>query len=93
MVAQPLNLLRLAKGNPTGSSVPGTRLEALYLTEAAKHRLNEPWWLLVLEGELIVDLPHGDFRVLKVGDSLHLGAGLSVGLEPVENVVALRQSG
>lgn len=93
MAAQAINLLTLAKGDPAGSSVPGTELEALYLTEREQRELAEPWWLLVLEGELIIDLPHGDFRILKAGDALHLEAGLALGLQPLEAVVALRKRG
>ena len=93
MVAQPLNLLGLARGNPSGSSVPGTALEVLYLSAASREELSAPWWLLVLEGELILDLPHGDFRVLKTGDSLHLSAGLRLDWQPLEAAVVLRQRG
>ncbi len=48
-------------------------------------------WLLVLEGELIIDLPHGDFRVLKVGDSVHLGdeRGEQITLTPLQEAVFL----
>ncbi len=52
--------------------------------------LERSLWLLVLSGELIIDLPHGDFRILKVGDSLHLPTGLKIGFEPLDDVVFLR---
>lgn len=45
-------------------------------------------WLVVLEGELIIDLPHGDFRVLKVSDSVQLG-GEQVTLTPLQGAVFL----
>lgn len=87
-----LNLLHLAKAEPgTAKSTlarglsPDLRVQALTspltLTPAAL-------WLLLLEGELIVDLPHGDFRVLKVGDSLELTAEQAV-LTPLQQAVFL----
>jgi hypothetical protein len=88
---QALNLLTLARGNPAGSSVPGTDLEVFAPDTPQKEHLESAWWLLVLEGDLIVDLPHGDFRTLKAGDSLHLPAGLDITLTPLGRVVALRR--
>ncbi len=86
--ALPLNLLHLAKaepGAPKHALAEDLWVEALIepqtLTSAAL-------WLLVLEGELIIDLPHGDFRVLKVGDSLELRADEAV-LTPLQSAVFL----
>ena len=73
-------------------AVPGTGLEVLALREAVGVRLERPVWLLALSGELIIDLPHGDFRVLKPGDSVRLSAGLAVTLTPLEETVLLRSS-
>lgn len=84
----PLNLLHLAKAEPGG---PKSALERDLSVQA----LLEPvtfapaeLWLLVLEGELIVDLPHGDFRVLGVGDSVRLSAERAV-LTPLQAAVFL----
>ncbi len=71
-------------------AVPGTGLEVLALQEAVGVGLERPTWLLALTGELIIDLPHGDFRVLKTGDSIKLEAGLTITLTPLEETVLLR---
>lgn len=91
-IAQPLNLVALAKGNPKGSTVPGTNLEACIIEKQDSHDLSHDLWLLVLQGELIIDLPYGDFRSLKKGDSLHLEKGTNVSFLPLDEVVALRQA-
>ena len=72
MNSAPLNLLNLAKAEPGRAKSALTEgLSVQALTEPLT--LNPAGlWLLVLEGELIIDLPHGDFRVLKVGDSVQL---------------------
>ena len=84
----PLNLLNLAKAEPGHPKSALTRdLSVQALTETitlAPARV----WLLVLEGELIVDLPHGDFRVLRVGDSVRLDAE-RVTLTPLQAAVFL----
>ena len=88
---KPLNLLDLARSSlAEPQAVPGTGLEVLALREAVGFGLERPVWLLALVGELIIDLPHGDFRVLKVGDSVRLEAGLTVTLTPLEETVLLR---
>ena len=92
-VAQTLNLITLAKGNPSGSAVPGTGLETLLVETKESLRLEQPLWLLVLDGELIIDLPYGDFRILKAGDCIHLEQDLKVSLQPLESAVVVRQRG
>lgn len=86
--AAPLNLLSLAKaepGRPQSALARDLSVQALTVpTTLAPAEL----WLLVLEGELIVDLPHGDFRVLKVGDSVRLEAERAV-LTPLPGAVLL----
>jgi len=84
----PLNLLHLAKAEP------GTPKDAL-ARDLSVQALVEPLtltpaelWLLLLEGELIVDLPHGDFRVLKVGDSVQVRAEHAV-FTPLPSAVFL----
>jgi hypothetical protein len=88
-----LNLLALARSAPGQAvGVPGTGLEVLALSAPQARTLQAPLWLLVLEGELIVDLPHGDFRILKAGDSLRLEPPLDIALNPLESTVVLQQS-
>ena len=86
-----MNLVALAKGNPKGSTVPGTQLEAFVIEKSDAHDLERDLWLLILQGELIIDLPYGDFRSLKKGDSLHLEKGTSVSFLPLDEVIAVRQ--
>ncbi len=83
-----LNLLHLAKADPgTPKEVPQTPLQVQALTEPVV-LAPASLWLLLLEGELIIDLPHGDFRLLKAGDSLTLGAERAT-LTPLELAVVL----
>lgn len=92
-VGQPLNLPGLAgtgEGKPV--EVPGAPLAVQSVTEPCALETDRPQWLLVLEGELIVDLPHGDFRILRVGDALRLGAGIPVRLQPLDPVVLVRST-
>lgn len=86
--AEPLNLLNLAKTEP---GVPKSALASDLSVQA----LTEPltlspveMWLVVLEGLLIVDLPHGDFYTLGVGDSVRLGAERAT-LTPLDGAVFL----
>lgn len=84
----PLNLLSLAKAESgRAKSALERDLSVQALTEAAT-LAPAALWLLVLEGELIIDLPHGDFRVLKVGDSVRLEAERVV-LTPLPSAVFL----
>ncbi len=89
-VGEPLNLLGLARAaGDHPASVPGTALSVRCL--AGRHLETTPpaCWLAVLDGRLIVDLPHGDFRILERGDSLHLPSGLQVALQSVEGEALL----
>jgi hypothetical protein len=90
-IPQPLNVLSLARSSDKPSSIPNTSLELLALRKVQHVTLEQNLWLLVLEGELIIDLPFGDFRVLKVGDSLQLAKGLTVKMEPLEETVLVQQ--
>jgi hypothetical protein len=91
-IPQVLNLINLAKGSAPSSQVPGTQLEVLVLNSSQNLTLDKPLWILVLEGEVIIDLPFGDFRVLKQGESLHLPVGLNVTMQPLKEAVVLRHS-
>ncbi len=94
-VAQPLNLLSLARNAPAGATVPGTGLEVVIVTEAQQMKLEQNLWLLVLSGDLVIDLPKRDFRILKTGDSLQLPAGTDISMQSLKDkeVVILRQRG
>ena len=88
-----MNLMSLARTSTgTPEAVPGTSLEVLALESATSLTLERSVWLVCLQGEVIIDLPHGDFRVLKVGDSVHLEAGLSLSLNPLDEAVLLQQA-
>jgi hypothetical protein len=88
-VPQVLNLINLAKGSSSASNVPGTGLEVLVIREPRALNPKSDLWLLVLEGELIIDLPFGDFRVLKNSDSLNIPADTVVKFQPVEDTTIL----
>ncbi len=89
-VGEPLNLLGLARAaGERAALVPGTDLSVRRLAERRWETTTAPSWLLVLEGRLIVDLPHGDFRILERGDALHLPAGLELALQAVEGEALL----
>lgn len=92
-VPDPLNLIALARGSGRPALVPGTDLEVVAIDATTPERLTGATWLLLLSGELIVDLPYGDFRRLVAGESLQLPAGLEVSWEPLEASVVLRRSG
>ncbi len=90
--AEPLNLLNLAK------TEPGHAKSALE-RDLSVQALTEPltlspakMWLVVLEGTLIIDLPHGDFYTLKVGDSVRLDA-VRATLTPLQDAVFLFAEG
>lgn len=89
MAQEALNLLQLAKAAGL-AQVPGTPLMVMLLNESWAEQLEQGLWLLVISGELIVDLPHGDFRLLASGDCLHLEAGIAVSYKPLEETVVLR---
>ena len=63
--------------------MPGTDLEVQVLAERVALTLDAGCLLLVSEGQVIVDLPEGEFRVLEVGDSLMLPAATPLALQPV----------
>lgn len=89
--AATLNLLDLARSEPGRAlAVPDTDLSVMALATTTPETLAEPLWLLLLDGDLIVDLPHGDFRHLAVGDSVLLPAA-AVSFEPIAPSVVLRR--
>jgi hypothetical protein len=89
--ADTLNLLDLARSEPGRAvAVPGSELAVMALAQTTPERLAAPVWLLLLEGDLIVDLPHGDFRHLAVGDSVLLPAA-PISFEPLTPSIVLRR--
>lgn len=88
-----MNLLSLARTSAgTPEAVPGTNLDVLALESATSLTLERSVWLVCLQGEVIIDLPHGDFRVLKVGDSVHLQPGVPLTLNPLDEAVLLQRT-
>ncbi len=86
--AEPLNLLNLAKTEPgTSKNALAHDLSVQALTESLTLSPAN-MWVVVLEGSLIIDLPHGDFYTLKVGDSVRLGAEQAT-LTPLQDTVFL----
>ena len=90
-VSQVVALSALARSHPEGVVLPGTNLSVSVVSEKRDFVLESDLWLLVLEGELIIDLPFGDFRILKVGESLQLPQDLKVSWQPLDEVVLLKQ--
>lgn len=89
-VGEPLDLLSLARAAGDGAAlVPGTGLSVRRFAGPRRERLAEAVWLLVLDGRLVIDLPHGDFRILDRGDALHLPASVEVSLRAVEGEALL----
>lgn len=87
---KPLNLPSLARtGAGAPQAVPGTLFEVSYVEQRSEERLEDDRWLLLLSGELIIDLPHGDFRILEAGDSLRLPRGVVISCQPVQPAVLL----
>jgi hypothetical protein len=72
-----------------GAPVPGRPWVAARLERATTWTLERSRWLLALDAAVIVDLPHGDFRVLQRGDALELPAGMAVALQPVKEAATL----
>jgi hypothetical protein len=82
-----LGLARAA--GEAGTALPGHAWVAARLEGRVAWRLSRPRWMLALDAAVIVDLPHGDFRVLQRGDALDLPAGVDLALQPVGDAVAL----
>jgi hypothetical protein len=89
--SDPLNVLQLAKGSGL-TQIPGTPLMVMFLNESFAETPEQALWLMVVSGELIVDLPFGDFRLLGVGDCVRLSADTAVQYKPLEDTVVLRYS-
>lgn len=89
-VAEPLNLLHLARAaGDQEAAVPGTDLWVGSVEGRRSEHLRANAWCLVLDGDLIIDLPLGAFRILATGDALHLPAGLDLSLQSVGGAALL----
>jgi hypothetical protein len=89
MAGSVLHLRHLAhsgEGRPV--SLPGTDLWLSTLATRQALTIEQSCWLTLLAGELIIDLPDGDFRVLKLHDFIVLPVG-QYGLVPLEACVVL----
>jgi len=64
-------------------AVPGGPFAVQELRHPRELTPDQDGWVVALRGEVIVDLPRGDFRVLRPGDALHLPAGCPVTLRSV----------
>lgn len=63
--------------------MPGSGVSAQLLRTVTPHSAAGTQILLLLQGQLVVDLPLGEFRVLQPGDSLLLPAGAPATLQPI----------
>lgn len=91
---RPLHLAALAH-SAAGEAieVPGADLRLQRIAEGHEPELNASMWLVVLDGRVIVDLPHGDFRVLERLDALRLPARLGCRLVPVDGAAIVAWHG
>ncbi|MFO7544598.1 MAG: hypothetical protein R6W77_03790 [Trueperaceae bacterium] len=91
---RPLHLAGLAR-SAAGEAieVPGADLRLQRIDGSHEPELNASAWLVVLDGRVIVDLPHGDFRVLERLDALRLPAHLDCRLVPVDGAAIVAWHG
>ncbi|HHO56916.1 MAG TPA: hypothetical protein ENK21_11040 [Trueperaceae bacterium] len=88
MSAQTINLLSLARSLKT-SNIANTDLTVTRLEPSQFTKLEQAIWLLVLEGELIIDFETGDFQILKQGDSIELSTEIAVSYQPLKETIVL----
>ncbi|HRQ09487.1 MAG: cupin domain-containing protein [Trueperaceae bacterium] len=74
-------LARSAAGEPI--DVPGSPFRVQQLLVPCDSSGNAARWVMVMSGEVIVDLEAGEFRVLRPGDALDLPAGTTATLRSV----------
>ncbi len=80
-------LARSAAGEPI--DVPGSPLSVQQLVRPRESSGAAARWVLVMSGEVIVDFPAGEFRVLHPGDALGLAAGMTATLRSVATPAVL----
>ena len=91
----PLHLIRLAAssaGKPFALPQLGHQLEVILLETALKDT-PETCTYLCLEGELLLDLKHGDFLHLKRGEATRLEQDVERTLTPVGKTTVLMWRG
>ncbi len=88
VVADVLNLLDLAKGE-AAKSLPALGAVLEQLSTPSPRQAHAGHWYVVLMGELIIDLPHGDFRILRSNDLLTFEETIDITLTPVDDVTFL----
>lgn len=67
----PLHFVRLAAGSPgVWVTLPGGGLRVIQLV--GQVAMDVPGWVLCLKGEVVIDLPDGDFVRLRAGEGYQL---------------------
>ena len=87
-----VNLLNLAKNSTGQVNIANTSFLVERIAKKRKEQLPKDTWLLCLAGELILDLPYGDFRILRKGDAVYLPKGLGCSFNPVDPSIVLLAS-
>ncbi|ADV68338.1 hypothetical protein [Deinococcus maricopensis] len=79
-----LHLVRLAQATPdTRVALPGSAaLAALHVTRKTPDAPSGAWYVL-LDGELVLDLPGGQFAHLRAGETYFVPDGAACTLTPV----------
>jgi mannose-6-phosphate isomerase-like protein (cupin superfamily) len=89
-----VNLARVARaqapGTPLAVPLTGASIEVVRLHSPLPDDEQREVFYLALEGELVVDMPLGQFAHLTPGDSVTVPAGTSRRLCPVGEAVILR---
>jgi len=88
MKVQTINVLSLAR-SVESTNIANTNLTVTKLEPSQLQNLKEDIWLLVLEGELIIDFETGEFQILKQGDSIELKKELRLSYQPLKETIVL----
>ncbi len=86
-----INVLSLAK-SVKSTNIANTNITVTKLEPSPLRKLKESIWLLVIEGELIIDFESGDFKILKLGDSIELKTDMRISYQPLQETVVLSTS-
>jgi len=84
VVAEVLNLKSLAEATKGSALISGTGMQVERISGKRRLEPTSNLLIVVLEGELIIDLPYGDFRILRKNDSLQLSENIEATLNPVD---------
>lgn len=89
-VGEVVSVLGLARAaGEGGAALPERPWVTARLETQTRWALARPRWLLVLEGDLLIDLPHRDFRVVHRGEALELPGDLALDLQPIGDAAVL----